>query len=159
MAGLDERWRPGLTALAAVCVPAAAAVVAGENGNGDGPLFQAGAILGACLATLLATRRGLWYLVPAQPMIVVPSAVVGVLLAEPSGTNRTKLGTDSVTALHHAFIITLVAVAAVVVVAAVKAAFGRGGDPDRERQPEPAVQDAVVDGAVSGGRRTGAHRG
>jgi hypothetical protein len=57
----------------------------------------------------MATRRGLWWLVPAQPMIVVPSAVAAMLLSEPAGTNRTKMGTDSVSALHHAFVITLVA--------------------------------------------------
>ncbi|MEY9935050.1 hypothetical protein ABH926_009721 [Catenulispora sp. GP43] len=126
MAGLDERWRAGLTALVAVGVPMAAGIAAGVHGNGDGPIFQAGAVLGACVATLMATRRGLWWLVPAQPMIVVPSAVLGMLLAEPAGTSRTKMGTDTVSALHHAFVITLVALGAVVVVAAVKAAAGRG---------------------------------
>jgi Domain of unknown function (DUF6542) len=130
MAGLDERWRAGLTALVAVAVPVTAGVAAGVHGDGDGHIFQAGAVLGACVATLMATRRGLWWLVPAQPMIVVPSAVLGMLLAEPAGTSRTKTGTDTVSALHHAFVITLVTLGAVVVVAAVKAAVGRGGAPD-----------------------------
>ncbi|WP_194890967.1 DUF6542 domain-containing protein [Catenulispora pinisilvae] len=151
MAGLDERWRAGLTALIAVGIPVAAGIVAGANGNGDGPLFQGGAVLGACAATMLATRRGLWWLVPAQPMVVVPSAVGGVLLAEPSGTNHTKLGTDSVTALHHAFIITLVALGAVLVVALAKAVFSRGGD----LQPGPAGSEPAPEGA----RPVGAHRG
>ncbi|MBS2535351.1 hypothetical protein KGQ20_21535 [Catenulispora sp. NF23] len=151
MAGLDERWRAGLTALVAVAIPMAAGIAAGVNGNGDGPLLQGGVVVGACAATLLATRRGLWWLVPAQPMIVVPSTVGGVLLAEPRGTNHTKLGTDSVTALHHAFIITLVALGAVLVVALAKAVFGRGGD----RQPGLAGSEPAPDGA----RPVGAHRG
>ena len=129
MAGLDERWRAGLTALVAVGVPVAGGIAAGWHGDGDGPIFQAGAVLGACVATLMATRRGLWWLVPAQPMIVVPSAVLGKLLAEPAGTSKTKMGTDSASALHHAFIITLVALGALVVVAALKAVAGRGGEP------------------------------
>jgi len=152
MAGLDERARAGLTALVAVGIPVAAGIAAGMRGNGDGPVFQAGAILGACAATLLATRRGLWWLVPAQPMVVVPSAVLGMLLSEPSGTNRTKMGTDAVSALHHAFVITLVTVGAVLVVALLKAAVGRGGEP---RSAVPAPQGAVAEGA----RRAGAHRG
>lgn len=146
---LDERARAGLTALVAVGVPGAAGVVAGMRGDGDGPVFQIGAVLGACIATLMATRRGLWWLVPAQPMIVVPSAVVGMLLSEPAGTNRTKMGTDSVSALHDAFVITLVALAAVVAVAAVKAALGRGG--------APAARRAAPAGG--GGHRAGARRG
>jgi hypothetical protein len=128
MAGLDEGWRSALTALIAVAVPAAGGIAAGMNGNGDGPIFQAGAVIGAGVATLLATRRGLWWLIPAQPMIVVPSAVVGMLLAEPGGTNRTKMGTDSVSALHHAFVITLVTLAVVAAVAGLKAVVGRGGE-------------------------------
>lgn len=146
---LDERARAGLTALVAVGIPVAAGVVAGMRGDGDGPVFQIGAVLGACVATLMATRRGLWWLVPAQPMIVVPSAVAGMLLAEPAGTNRTKMGTDSVSALHHAFVITLVALAAVVVAAAVKAALGRGGEPKTARRAATAT----------GGHRAGARRG
>lgn len=153
MAGLDERTRAGLTVLVAACVPAAAAVAAGMNGDGDGPIFQAGAVIGACAATLMATRRGLWWLVPAQPMVVVPSAVVGMLVAEPSGTKRTKLGTDTVSSLHHAFLITLVALAAVLVVTVVKAAFGRGGD------REPVPDERVAEAADHGSHRTGAHRG
>ncbi|MEY9887801.1 hypothetical protein ABIA35_006813 [Catenulispora sp. MAP12-49] len=129
MAGLDERWRAGLTALVAVGIPVAAGVAAGMRGDGDGHIFQAGAVLGACVATVMATRRGLWWLVPAQPMIVVPSAVLGMLLAEPAGTSRTKMGTDTVSALHHAFVITLVALGAVLVVAGLKAVAGRGGEP------------------------------
>jgi hypothetical protein len=144
MAGLDERSRAGLTALVAVLIPVAAGITAGLNGNGDGPVFQVGAVLGACAATLMATRRGLWWLLPAQPMIVVPAAVVGVLLAEPSGTNRTKMGTDAATALQHAFVVTLVALAAVAVVAVVKAVVGRG---------------AAVGATVEGAHRAGAHRG
>ena len=151
MAGLDKRWRAGLTALVAVSIPVAAGIAAGTRGDGDGPVFQAGAVLGACAATLLATRRGLWRLVPAQPMIVVTSAVLGMLLAEPRGTNRTKLGTDTVSALHHAFVISLVALAAVIVVALLKAAGGRGGEP----RVAPAPQDAAAEGA----HQAGAHRG
>lgn len=133
MAGFDERWRAGLTALVAVGIPVAAGIAAGMRGDGDGPVFQAGAVLGACAATLLATRRGLWWLIPAQPMIVVPSAVLGMLLSEPAGTNHTKMGTDTVSALHHAFVITLVALGAVVAVALLKAVVGRGAAPESAR--------------------------
>lgn len=155
MAGVDERWRAGLTVLVAVGVPAAAGVAAGLSGNGDGPFFQVGAVLGACAATLLATRRGLWWLLPAQPMIVVPAAVGGVLLAEPGGTNHTKVGTDAATALQHAFVVTLVALAAVVVVAGVKAAVGRdaGG---RDAEPRAAARTAR---RTESARAAGAHRG
>lgn len=145
MAGLDEGWRSGLTALVAVGIPVAGGIAAGMSGNGDGPVFQAGAILGAVVATLMATRRGLWWLVPAQPMIVVPSAVLAMLLAEPSGTSRTKKGTDAVSALHHAFTLTLVALAVVAVVALVKTATGRGGARGIE--------------ASDGAQQVGAHRG
>jgi hypothetical protein len=124
------------------------------NGNGDGPIFQAGAVLGAGIATLMATRRGLWWLIPAQPMVVVPSAVLGMLLAEPGGTSRTKMGTDSVSALHHAFVITFVALAVVTVVAVIKAATGRGG----ERQT-PRGRGARDVAAAEGAHRAGAHRG
>lgn len=153
MAGLDERTRAGLTVLVAACVPAAAAVAAGMSGDGDGPIFQAGAVAGACLATLMATRRGLWWLVPGQPMVVVPSAVVGMLLAEPSGTKRTKLGTDAVASLHHAFLITLVALATVLVVALAKTAFGRG----REREPARGVR--LAEAVDPDSHRAGARRG
>lgn len=154
MAGLDERRRAGLTALVAAGIPVAAGVTAGMRGTGDGPIFQAGAVLGACVATVMATRRGLWWLLPAQPMIVVPAAVIGVLLAEPSGTNRTKMGTDAATALQHAFVVTLVAVAAVAVVAVAKAAFGRSGEPKPARTARRAAATAAAEG-----RRAGAHRG
>lgn len=165
MAGLDERTRSGLIVLVTACVPAAAGVAAGLSGNGDGPILQAGAVLGACAATLLATRRGLWWLVPAQPLVVVPWAVVGVLLAEPGGTKKAKLGTDAVTALHHAFVITLVALAAVLVVALVKAAVGRGGEPTAAREarsprdPRSARGAAAAATVASGSHRTGGHRG
>jgi hypothetical protein len=165
MAGLDERTRAGLTVLVAACIPAAAGVAAGLGGNGDGPVFQAGAVLGACAATLMATRRGLWWLVPAQPLVVVPSAVVGMLLAEPSGTKKAKLGADTVTALHHAFVITLVALAAVLVVALVKAAVGRGGEPTAAREARSSHGARSARGAAAaataptGSHRTGGHRG
>ena len=59
MAGFDEGRRSALTALIAVGLPVAGGIAAGMSGNGDGPVFQAGAVLGAGIATLLATRRGL----------------------------------------------------------------------------------------------------
>ena len=151
MAGLDDGWRSALTALVAVAVPVAGGIAAGMNGDGDGPIFQAGAVLGAGITTLMATRRGLWWLVPAQPMVVVPSAVLGVLLAEPRGTNHTKMGTDTVTALHHAFVLTLVALAGVLVVSVVKAALGRGG----ERRSTAAAESAVAEGAPEAGAQHG----
>jgi hypothetical protein len=157
MAGLDERTRAGLTVLVAACIPAAAGVAAGLGGNGDGPVFQAGAVLGACAATLMATRRGLWWLVPAQPLVM--------LLAEPSGTKKAKLGADTVTALHHAFVITLVALAAVLVVALVKAAVGRGGEPTAAREARSSHGARSARGAAAaataptGSHRTGGHRG
>ena len=154
MAGLDEGRRSALTVLVAVAVPVAGGIAAGMNGNGDGPIFQAGAVLGAGITTLMATRRGLWWLVPAQPMVVVPSAVVGMLLAEPGGTSRTKMGTDSVSALHHAFVITLVALAVVAVVAVVKAATGRDGEPRNRRGC--GARGAAAAECV---HRAGAHRG
>lgn len=134
----------------------AGGIAAGMNRNGDGPIFQAGAVLGAGIATLMATRRGLWWLIPAQPMVVVPSAVLGMLLAEPGGTSRTKMGTDSVSALHHAFVITLVALAVVAVVAVLKAATGRGGE-RQARRGGRARGGAADQGARQAG--AGAHRG
>lgn len=154
MAGLDEGRRSALTALVAVAVPVAGGIAAGMNGNGDGPIFQAGAVLGAGIATLMATRRGLWWLVPAQPMVVVPSAVLGMLLAEPGGTSRTKMGTDSVSALHHAFVVTLVALAVVAIVAVLKAATGRDGESQTRRRG-----GARGVATTEGGHRTGARRG
>lgn len=158
MAGLDEARRPALTALIAVGVPVAGGIAAGMSGNGDGPVFQAGAVLGAGVTTLLATRRGLWWLVPAQPMVVVPAAVLGMLLAEPDGTTRTKMGTDSVSALHHAFVITLVAVAVVAIVAVLKAATGRGREP-RSARGGGARGSTRRAAAADGTHRAGAHRG
>lgn len=109
---------------AAVGVPVvaeiAASVAGSDGGRGYGVVFQVGAVLGAVVATWLATRRGLWWLVPAQPLIVVPVAVAGTVLNEPDGTNRAQFGTDAATALQHAFLITLAAIAAVAVVAVVK---------------------------------------
>lgn len=153
MAGVDDARRSALTALVAVAVPVAGGIAAGLSGNGDGPVFQAGAVLGAGIATLMATRRGLWWLVPAQPMVVVPSAVLGMLLGEPAGTSRTKMGTDSVSALHHAFVITLVALAVVAVVAVLKAATGHDGETGSRRG---GVRGAA---APEGAHRAGAHRG
>ncbi|NUP46757.1 MAG: hypothetical protein HOW97_05505, partial [Catenulispora sp.] len=125
----DASQRAAAVALAAVGIPIVAEVVASVTGSGPavgyGLVFQIGTVLGAAVATWFATRRGLWWLVPAQPLIVVPVAVAGTVLNEPSGTNRAQFGTDAATALQHAFLITLAAIAAVVVVSVVKAATGR----------------------------------
>lgn len=127
----DGNRRAAGVALAAVGIPIVAEVVGSVAGSGAeagyGLAFQIGTVLGAAVATWFATRRGLWWLVPAQPLIVVPIAVAGTVLNEPSGTNRAQFGTDAATALQHAFLITLAAIAAVVVVSVVKAATGRTG--------------------------------
>ena len=141
----SERQRAAVVVFVAVGVPIAAEIAASVAGNGEGPVFLVGAVLGAVAATLLATRRGLWWLLPAQPLVVVPAAIAGTVLSEPGGTNSTKLGTDAATALQHAFLVTLAAMAAVVIVAIVKAVAGRTDT--SSRRPAPSS------------RRTGASRG
>jgi hypothetical protein len=152
-----ERHRAAVVALVAVGIPVAAEIAASVSGNdagrGYGPVFQTGVVLGAIVATWLATRRGLWWLVPAQPLIVVLTAVAGTVLNEPGGTKRTKLGTDAATALQHAFLIALAAVAVVVIAAVAKAVAGRPDD----SSPRPASAPRRT--TAAGAQRTGARRG
>lgn len=140
----------------AIGVPVVAQAVAATAGSGTGVVFQVGAVLGACGATWLATRRGLWWLVPAQPLIVVPIALAGGALSEPGGTSKTKLGTDAASVLQHSFPVAVAAVVAVVLVGVVKARRDRtNGSPGRPsaRFGGPAPHRSGGGAHSTGGRR------
>ncbi|MCX4755902.1 DUF6542 domain-containing protein [Kitasatospora purpeofusca] len=66
--------RPGGTAavlLAATGLPLAGAVAGELTGNGGGPLFALGAVLGTGVAAARCTRPGRWWVVIAAPPAVL----------------------------------------------------------------------------------------
>ncbi|WP_052709439.1 DUF6542 domain-containing protein, partial [Streptomyces sp. NRRL S-495] len=66
--------RPGGTAavlLAATGLPLAGAIAGELTGNGGGPLFALGAVLGTGVAVARCTRRGRWWVVIAAPPVVL----------------------------------------------------------------------------------------
>ena len=157
----EQRRAALIVALVAIGVPVVAEIAASLTSDspdrGYGPIFYVGAVLGAMVATWRATRRGLWWLIPAQPLIIVPVAVGGTILAEPGGTKTAKLGTDSATALQHVFLVAVAAIVAIIIVAVVKAVTGRYEAETAARRPVPPQRRDAA--RAAGARRTGASRG
>ncbi|MFJ8430921.1 DUF6542 domain-containing protein [Kitasatospora sp. NPDC094019] len=80
--------RPGGTAtvlLAATGLPLAGAVAGELAGNGGGPLFALGAVLGTGFAAARCTRPGRWWVVIAAPLVVLAARVGTAWAADAAG--------------------------------------------------------------------------
>ncbi|MFB8062087.1 DUF6542 domain-containing protein [Kitasatospora purpeofusca] len=156
--------RPGGTAvvlLAATGLPLAGAVAGELTGNGGGPLFALGAVLGTGVAAARCTRSGRWWVVIAAPPVVL-AARAGTAWAAGADAARGKaLASSAVRWVVDAFPVMAVAVIVALSVVAGRAALAarsartgpsadpsripkprRTADPGSDRPPTPAAVNA-----------------
>ncbi|MFB7382960.1 DUF6542 domain-containing protein, partial [Kitasatospora purpeofusca] len=147
--------------LAATGLPLAGAVAGELTGNGGGPLFALGAVLGTGVAAARCTRSGRWWVVIAAPPVVL-AARAGTAWAAGADAARGKaLASSAVRWVVDAFPVMAVAVIVALSVVAGRAALAarsartgpsadpsripkprRTADPGSDRPPTPAAVNA-----------------
>jgi len=70
-------------AAVAIGLPVVAVALGEGLGNGPGAIFAFGAVLAAILTVLLVTRRGLWWAVPAPPLVIGLVSIIAEEIARP----------------------------------------------------------------------------
>ncbi|MFF7588293.1 DUF6542 domain-containing protein [Kitasatospora purpeofusca] len=135
--------RPGGTAvvlLAATGLPLAGAIAGELTGNGGGPLFALGAVLGTGAAAARCTRPGRWWVVTAAPPVVLAARAGTAWAAGADAAQGKALASSAVRWVVDAFPVMAVAViVALSVVAgrAVLAARSARTGPSRTPGPSP----------------------
>ncbi|CAN3984993.1 DUF6542 domain-containing protein [Kitasatospora purpeofusca] len=105
--------RPGGTAavlLAATGLPLAGAVAGELTGNGGGPLFALGAVLGTGVAAARCTRPGRWWVVIAAPPAVLAARAGTAWAAGSDAAQGKALASSAVRWVVDAFPVMAVAV-------------------------------------------------
>ncbi|WP_406110661.1 DUF6542 domain-containing protein [Kitasatospora purpeofusca] len=105
--------RPGGTAvvlLAATGLPLAGAVAGELTGNGGGPLFVLGAVLGTGVAAARCTRPGRWWVVIAAPPVVLAARAGTAWAAGSDAAQGKALASSAVRWVVDAFPVMAVAV-------------------------------------------------
>ncbi|MDY0813683.1 DUF6542 domain-containing protein [Kitasatospora purpeofusca] len=118
--------RPGGTAavlLAATGLPLAGAVAGELTGNGGGPLFALGAVLGTGIAAARCTRPGRWWVVIAAPPVVLAARAGTAWAAGAEDGQGKALATAAVRWVVDAFPVMAVAVLVALSVVAGRAAL------------------------------------
>ncbi|MFJ4793673.1 DUF6542 domain-containing protein [Kitasatospora purpeofusca] len=143
--------RPGGTAavlLAAAGLPLAGAVAGELTGNGGGPLFALGAVLGTGVAAARCTRPGRWWVVIAAPPVVLVARVGTAWAAGSDAAQGKALASSAVRWVVDAFPVMAVALLVALSVVAGRAALAArsarsarstrtGPTANRSRVPNP----------------------
>ncbi|WP_405007934.1 hypothetical protein OHV13_31125 [Kitasatospora purpeofusca] len=169
--------RPGGTAavlLAATGLPLAGAVAGELTGNGGGPLFALGAVLGTGAAAARCTRAGRWWVVIAAPPVVLAARAGTAWAAGSDAAQGKALASSAVRWVVDAFPVMAVAVLVALSVVAGRAALAarsartgptastsasripnprRTADPNSTPAPAPAPAPAAVTAGRTADRR------
>lgn len=120
--GGRERQLPGaVPALVLICLPLVGALV----GSGAGPLFWAGALLGALPAALLCSPRGVWWVATGAPPVILLMSLFGHLVANGSSKSTAALATHLVAWVAGAFPVMVLAAVGAALVGVGRFARGR----------------------------------
>ncbi|MBO1417996.1 DUF6542 domain-containing protein [Streptomyces sp. FH025] len=112
-------------ALTAVGLPVLGGIADELGGPGVGVLFTIGAVLGTAGAAALCSRTGRWWVVTAAPVVVLLTAAGVDYLSNPDKYQGKGLGTGAVRWVVAAFPVMAAAVAAALLVTAVRAVLDR----------------------------------
>ncbi|MFJ3220859.1 DUF6542 domain-containing protein [Kitasatospora sp. NPDC086801] len=111
--------------LTAVGLPVLGGVADELGGPGVGVLFAVGAVGGTGAAAALCSRAGRWWVVTAAPLVVLLGAAGIEYLANRDAYQGKQLGTGALRWVVGAFPVMAAAVAAALLVVAVRAALDR----------------------------------
>ncbi|MFD9068251.1 DUF6542 domain-containing protein [Kitasatospora purpeofusca] len=109
--------------LAAAGLPLAGAVAGELTGNGGGPLFALGAVLGTGVAAARCTRPGRWWVVIAAPPVVLVARVGTAWAAGSDAAQGKALASSAVRWVVDAFPVMAVALLVALSVVAGRAAL------------------------------------